>query len=124
MSSSLREGRVEPVEARKARDEGLVACLDADGSDALRLRRLTLGRNRSRVRVRCHLRELGKGSRTRHRELREALAIDRIAGGLEAGDELTVGQPVLACGSVDADDPEPPEVTLLVAPSDERVFQR
>jgi hypothetical protein len=38
--------------------------------------------------------------------------------------QLRVGEPVLARGSVDADDPEAAEIALLVAAADERVFER
>ena len=62
--------------------------------------------------------------RLRHREIREALAIDRVARGLQPGDELTVGQPVLARRGVDAHDPQAAEVALLAAAADERVLER
>src|SRR5207245_7259471 len=39
-------------------------------------------------------------------------------------DELAVIQPGLACGRVDADDPEAPKITLLAPSADERVLER
>src|SRR5439155_5808070 len=57
-------------------------------------------------------------------ELRQALAIERDAGVLQAAHQLPVGQPVLARGRVDADDPQRPEVALLAAAADERVLER
>src|SRR5204863_7199149 len=43
---------------------------------------------------------------------------------LQAGDPLAVGQAMLARRGVDAHDPQPPEIALLAAPADERIFQR
>src|SRR5262249_42506793 len=43
-------------------------------------------------------------------ELGEALAVEGDAGVLEAVHELTIGEPVLACGGIDAHDPQPAEV--------------
>ena len=57
-------------------------------------------------------------------ELRQALAIERDAGVLQAVDELPVGEAVLARGGVDADDPQPAEIALLAAAADERVLER
>src|SRR5205823_13461329 len=47
-------------------------------------------------------------------ELREHLAVEVDLRLAQPGNELVVRQPVLARGRVDADDPEPPEVPLLV----------
>src|SRR5262245_59127647 len=44
--------------------------------------------------------------RTRYREFRQALAIERHAGLLETVDELAVRETVLARGSVDANHPD------------------
>src|SRR5207302_4496723 len=54
----------------------------------------------------------------------QALAIQRNACVLEAADELSVREAVLPRGGVDADDPQPAEVALLAAASDERVLER
>ena len=70
------------------------------------------------------LREAGKRRRAGDGELRQALAIERDAGVLQAADELTVGEAVLAGGGVDADDPQPAEIALLAAAADERVLER
>src|SRR5207237_356421 len=43
---------------------------------------------------------------------------------LQPVDQLSVREPVLARGGVDADDPQPAEIALLAAAADERVFQR
>src|SRR5262245_30494633 len=67
--------------------------------------------------------ERGERGRTRRRELREALAVEGHPGDLQPVDQLTVGQSLLSCGGVDADDPESPEITLLVPPADERVLE-
>ena len=58
------------------------------------------------------------------RQLREALAIERDAGVLQAVDQLAVGQAVLARRGVDADDPQAAEVALLAAAADEGVLER
>src|SRR5437762_968271 len=70
---------------------------------------------------------LGEGRKrggTRDGELRQALAVERDAGPLQAADELTVVEPVLSRGGIDADDPQPAEIALLAPAPDERVFQR
>ena len=67
------------------------------------------------------LRERG---RRRDRELRQALAIERVARRLQPGHELAVGEPVLARGGVDAHHPQAAEVALLAAAADERVLER
>ena len=76
------------------------------------------------VGVRGGLRELRERRRARHGEIGELLAVDRVARGLQAGDQLAVGQAVLARRGVDAHHPEPAEVALLAAPADERVLER
>ena len=58
------------------------------------------------------------------RELREHLAVERVARGLEPGDQLAVGQAVLARGGVDPHHPQAAEVALLAAAADERVLER
>ena len=70
------------------------------------------------------LRQLRERGRARDGEIGELLAVDRIAGGLQARDQLAVGDPVLARGGVDAHHPEPAEIALLAAPADERVLER
>ena len=57
-------------------------------------------------------------------DLRQTLPVERHAGVLEAVDELPIRQAVLACGGVDADDPQPAEIALLAATADERVLER
>ena len=57
-------------------------------------------------------------------EIGQLLAIDRVARRLQTGDQLTVGNTVLASGGVDPHHPEPPEIALLAAPADERVLER
>src|SRR5215831_16956490 len=54
--------------------------------------------------------EAREGGRRRDGELRQALAIERAAGGLQAGHELAVAEAVLARGGVDPLDPQPAEV--------------
>src|SRR5919197_1001472 len=63
----------------------------------------------------CLSRERRKRRRARDGELRESLAIEQHACVLETVDELPVGEPVLARGGIDADDPQPPEVALPAA---------
>src|SRR4029079_4564792 len=79
---------------------------------------------RARLCVRGRLRQPGERRRRRHRELREALAIERVARRLQPGDQLAVSEPVLACRRVDPHHPQAAEVALLVAAADERVLQR
>src|SRR6185437_12758485 len=70
---------------------------------------------------------LGQGRKRRRAgncQLREALAIERDAGVLQAVDHLAVGQAVLARRGVDADDPQTAEVALLAAAADEGVLER
>src|SRR5262245_30752647 len=86
--------------------------------------RLRPRRGLLRLRVRGRLRELRERGRRRGGQLRQALAIQRAAGRLQARHELAVRQPVLARRGVDALDPERAEIALLAAASDERVLQR
>src|SRR5687767_2289110 len=79
-------------------------------------------RESSKVRVRLSGRGLpGFLGKTSERlgvadgDVREHLAVELDAGLLEAVHELAVAHALLAGGGVDADDPQPPEVTLLVA---------
>ena len=65
-----------------------------------------------------------KRRRARDGEVGEALAIERDAGGLQAGDQLTVGQAVLARRGVDPHDPQAAEIALLAPAADERVLER
>src|SRR5262245_43574865 len=58
------------------------------------------------------------------RQVREALAIEADAGGLQAADQFSIGQPVLAGGGIDAHDPQPAEVPLLAAAAGVGVIQR
>src|SRR5689334_17843530 len=57
-------------------------------------------------------------------EFGKALSIERHAGVLQSVDQLSVGEPVLARGRIDPDDPQPTEIALLAAAADERVFER
>src|SRR6185436_17100850 len=68
--------------------------------------------------------ELLERRRIVHREIREDLAIEIHTGGLERRDEARVGGAVLAARSVDAHDPEAPEVTLLQLPARVLVLPR
>src|SRR5690606_18671287 len=68
--------------------------------------------------------ELTERCRVAHRQVGELLAIELDVRGAQAGDELPVRQAVLAGGRVDADDPQAPEVALLVAPADVGVLER
>src|SRR5581483_4525621 len=68
--------------------------------------------------------ERRKGRGARHGEVRQALAIQRDAGLLQAAHELSVSEAVLPRGGVDADDPEPAEVPLLAAAADVGVLER
>src|SRR5207237_328118 len=65
-----------------------------------------------------------KGGGAAHGEFGKALPIERDTGVLQPVDQLSVREPVLARGGVDADDPQPAEIALLAAAADERVFQR
>src|SRR5688500_4745249 len=58
------------------------------------------------------------------RQLGEALAIERAARGFQAGDQLSVGEPVLARRGIDAHDPQAAEVALLAAASDIGIAER
>ena len=57
-------------------------------------------------------------------EVREHLAVELDAGGLEAAHQLRVGEPVLARRGVDADDPEAAVLALLVLAADVGVLRR
>src|SRR3954454_9175360 len=59
-------------------------------------------------------RELGERRRVGRGEIGEDLAVELDAVRLQAGDELVVREPVRARTRVDAHDPEPAEVPLLV----------
>ena len=56
--------------------------------------------------------EMREGRRIRDRELGEHLAVDLVAGLLQAVHQPAVGDLVLARGGVDADDPEAAEIAL------------
>src|SRR5512133_2805073 len=60
--------------------------------------------------------ESAEGIRVVDRQLGKHLAIDLDAGLAQAVHELRVAHPLAARGGVDADDPQPPEVALAVAP--------
>ena len=57
-------------------------------------------------------------------QLREALAVERDPGVLQAADHLAVGQPVFARRGVDPHHPQAAEVALLAAAADEGVLER
>src|SRR5438105_78311 len=83
------------------------------------------GRFGGRLRGALHLRrELSEGRRTRNRQLRQALSIQRDTGLFEAADELAVSETVLARGRVDPDHPQTPEVAFLAAAAHERILER
>src|SRR5688572_27006031 len=65
-----------------------------------------------------------KCGRRGHGEIGQLLAVDRVAGSLETGHQLTVGEPVLTRGGVDPDDPQAAEVALLAAAADKRILER
>src|SRR4029434_4352233 len=65
----------------------------------------------------------GERRRLRHGEIREHLAVERVARQLETADPLRVVETVLARGRVDAHDPEPAELALLVLAADIRVLR-
>ena len=58
------------------------------------------------------------------RHVGQHLAVERDAGGLQAANQLRVGDAVLARGGVDAHHPEPAEVALLVLAPDVGVLRR
>jgi hypothetical protein len=60
-------------------------------------------------------RELGEAGHVLHSHIREHLAIDPDAGGLQAVNELAVGQAILASGGTDALDPQAAILALLHA---------
>src|SRR5262245_20808742 len=67
--------------------------------------------------------EAGKRRRARNGKLRQALAIERDTGILQAVDQLPVGEAVLTRRGVDPDDPQPAKIPLLAAAADERVLE-
>ena len=78
----------------------------------------------ARLGVLCPLGEHLERLRMVQRQVGEALAIQSDAGGLQAVDQLTVGQAVQARGGVDAHDPQAAEVALLAAAAGVGVVQR
>src|SRR5688572_6455094 len=75
----------------------------------------------------CGLRfvgELGKGRGLARRQLRQALAIELDAGGLQSEHELAVRHAVLARRGVDADDPQPAVIALLALAAGVRIDAR
>src|SRR5687767_13520268 len=81
----------------KTKKAGLSPGFFASSRD--RLLRGVLALFQSRLRA---LGESGEGGGVADGEIRQDLAVQRVADGLEAGDELRVGQPVQARGGVDA----------------------
>src|SRR5258705_7924872 len=71
-----------------------------------------------------HLREAREGGRRGDGELREALAVERVARGLQARDELAVCEAVLARRGVDPHHPQAAEVALLAAAADKSLLER
>src|SRR5688572_3921215 len=69
-------------------------------------------------------RDRGKRLGLGGREARQHLAIEAAAGGFQSAHHLRVGQTVLAGAGVDADNPEAPEIALLVLPPDVGVLGR
>src|SRR5688572_2057875 len=69
-------------------------------------------------------RYLGECCGLRGGHVRQHLAVERVAGRLEAPYQLRVGDAVLARRRVDADDPQPPEIALLVLAADVSVLRR
>src|SRR4051812_1616072 len=98
------------------------ACRLGRASRLIGAARRALGHER--LGVERGLRELAERGRGRDGQLGQALAIERDAGGLQAGHELAVVEAVLARGGVDALDPERAEIALLAAAADEGVLQR
>src|SRR5688572_4034112 len=75
----------------------------------------------------CGLRlrgDLGERRRLRGGHVGQHLAVEGDAGGFQPAHELRVRQPVVARRRVDPDDPQPPELPLLVLASDVRVLLR
>jgi hypothetical protein len=62
-----------------------------------------------------YLGQLSKRRRIANREIRKKLPIDFYAGPLEASHELTVRKIMKPSGSIDPHNPQPPEITLLLA---------
>src|SRR5687768_14929728 len=60
--------------------------------------------------------ELGEGGRIAHGEVGQHLAIEQDARFLQRGHEGRIGQPGLAAGRVDANDPQRPRRPLLLLP--------
>src|SRR5688572_3147988 len=69
-------------------------------------------------------RYLGECCGLRGGDVRQHLAVEGVAGRLQAPYQLRVGDAVLARRGVDADDPEPPEIALLVLAADIGVLRR
>src|SRR5436190_11044441 len=120
--------------ARARSDSNCAMCAATDSAEGTSIvsRESGVGSLDSRLDSRLSLRasglglarELGKSGRARDGDLGQALAVERDAGRLQALDELSVRQAVLARGGVDADDPQAAEVALLAPAADERVLQR
>ncbi len=68
--------------------------------------------------------DAGERRRIAHGDVGQDLPIEGDAGGLEAGDELAVGEAVLASGGVQADDPQGPHLALALLAADVRVRHR
>src|SRR5436305_8825580 len=58
--------------------------------------------------------ERGERGGVAHGEIGEHLAVERVAGGFQSGDELRIRKAVLARGGVDAGDPEFAEITFAI----------
>src|SRR6185503_3780347 len=102
LSADVITGTKKGALARRPREFGVRGCLSGRGLPGF------LGKTSERLGV-------ADG------DVREHLAVKLDAGRLEAVHELAVAHALLPRGRVDAHDPEPPEVALLVAPVAVRV---
>src|SRR5260370_6416766 len=80
-----------------------------------------LGRRSGALRL---LRELRESGRIEDREIGEHLAVERHPGGLQAMNQLAVGQAVLARGGADALNPQAAILALFYAAIAERIAVR